>query len=332
MSSNAALRSRRKRGPIAGMKRLITFLVAILLTFPLVAATKSVRHYKSGNDLEVRRLASQPGRLAKIMAEYDTWRNGVSASALTDVRSARLLLFPAAGNARGAGGEFFRSDVTLISYADVDQDVVVVWMANGVRTEDPPAIELTLEANAYYTFTDFVGETLGQRNQLGSILVVPIDAAGDIEFAGAALDGYSRIWTNQPNATGTVAQPFEPLDPYSLYAFTTGSIMGLRQDAQYRSNFGIANIDDIDHTFVVRFLSETVQNELTVTVPAGGMIHRAVPAGNYGHLVIEVDVDDETAPWAAYGTSNDNITGDGWVSIASGILTPEDLDDVDGGF
>ena len=315
------------------MKRLLITSLALVVSLPLLAASRAPRQYRSGHELEAIRLKSDPGRLQRMIAKYHASLEGPGAQALTDIRSARLLLVPAAGNARGAGGEFFRTDLTLVSYNDVeDQRVLVVWLANGANTDDPPFTQLTLKPNAYSTFSDFVGVTLQQQGQLGSILIIPVDSLGDIEFADAALDGYSRIWTNQPNATGTVAQPFEAVDPYSMFAFKTAAILGLRHDAQYRSNFGLVNIDDVEHTFTVRFLGTQAQTERSITVPAGGMIHQAVPAASYGALVIEVDIDDETAPWVAYGTSNDNITGDGWVSIGSGVLTPDDLDDVDGGF
>jgi hypothetical protein len=313
------------------IKQLLTLSLALAVTVPVLAAPKA-RTFKSHTSVKARQLPADAGRMKRLMAQYEAAVQGVGASALTDIRSTRLLLFPAAGNARGAGGEFFRSDVTLVNYHEFeDQVVVVIWLQNGVDTETPPAIEMTLEPNSYYYFTDFVGTILNRQNQLGSIFIVPIDSLGDIEVADSALDGYSRIWTNQPNATGTVAQPFEATDPYEMFPFLTASIMGLRHDAQYRSNYGLVNIDDIPHVFTVKFLGEGADAETTVTIPAGGMIHAAVPAGNYGPLVIEVTVDDEVAPWVAYGTSNDNITGDGWVSIGSGILTPADLDDVDGG-
>lgn len=313
------------------MKRLITLSLAVLLTFPLIAATKSTRKYKTGS--EVKMLPSSPGRFSQLMAKYVAARRGPGASAIGDARSARLLVFPAAGSVRGAGGEFFRSDVTLANYNAVDhQHLIAVWLQNNVETDDPPAAELTLDANTYHSYDDFVGTVLNRQNELGTILVLPVDDDGAVDFAGAAIDGFSRIWTNQPNASGTVAQPFEAVDPTSWYVFETASIMGLKHDSQYRSNFGLVNIDDVPITFTVRFLGEGATNEATITIPAGGMTHRAVPAGNYGRLVIEVSVDRPEALWVTYGTSNDNITGDGWVSIGSGIMTPEDLDDIDGGF
>lgn len=320
------------------MRLLLNILLSVALTLPLLAAPGG-RTFKPGGSAKAAQLPSDPGRVTRLVRQYlaamsETSRDGSlpGTAAIADPRSARLLLLPAAGNVRGAGGEFFRSDVTLVSYkTDAHQHLAAVWLQNGVNTDDPPTVELTLDANTYYTFTDFVGTILKRENQLGSILLVPVDDAGEIDIT-AAVDGYSRIWTNQPNANGTVAQPFEAVDPFSFQIFDTASVMGLRHDSQYRSNYGVVNIDDVPHTFQVHFMGESAVTSTTVTIPAGGMIHQAVPAGNYGSLVIEVTADDPQAPWVAYGTSNDNITGDGWVSIGSGILTPEDLDDIEDGF
>lgn len=300
------------------MKRLLTLSLAVLLTFPVLAATAKL-------------LPSQPGRLARLMKQYQAARGGIGATAVTDARSARIALFPAAGSVRGANGEFFRSDVTLANFNPTTaQKVIAFWLQNNVNTDDPPAAELTLDRR-YQTYLDFVGTVLQRTNELGSILVVPINETGEIDYAGASLDGFSRIWTNQPGAQGTVAQPFEAVDPQSWYVFETASVMGLRHDAGFRTNYGLVNIDDHPLNFTVRFIGETVTEERTITIPPLGMVHQGIPAGNYGHLVIEASVDDPEALWVVYGTSNDNITGDGWVSIGGGIMSPADLDEIDGG-
>lgn len=309
------------------MKHLITFSLAVLLTVPVIATAKTAPKFKKGSEAVVRPLAAEPGRMARSLERFrlHAQGGGVEANVIINARSSDVIVFPAAGNVRGAGGEFFRSDVTLISYDEIDhQHLAVFWLQNGAQTTSPPGVEVTLEPNTYYNFEDFVGRTLQITNQLGTIVIFPVNDDGSDDFE-AAIDGFSRIWTNQPNAQGTVAQPFEPADPYKFDAYPTASIMGLRHDTQYRSNFGLVNINDEALTFTVRFLGEGATNEQSITVPGGGMVHRAVPAGNYGHLVIEVDVDNPDAPWLAYGTSNDNITGDGWVSLGSMILTPEDL-------
>jgi len=322
------------------MKRLLIACIA-LLTVPLFAQTRMMQprpgmKYVAANSAKIRQAPSEPGRLARLMAQYEAARFGrmegqgglrVRPQAVADGRSARLLLFPAAGNARGAGGEFFRSDLLLANFDSVDQDILVLWLQNGANTNDPPAFVLTLDAQTYNAFTDFVGETLHLTGQLGAIYMIPVDGE-DIDF-DAAIDGFSRIWTEQPsNPIGTVSQPFPAVDPYSFYVFDTATLLGVKNDTQYRTNFGIVNVDDVAHTFNLRFLGESATNTLTLTVPALGMIQQPVPAANYGNLVIEVDVDDPFAPWIPYASSTDNRTGDGWVTIGSALFTPEDLDDI----
>ena len=67
---------------------------------------------------------------------------------------------------------------------------------------------------------------------------------------------------------------------------------------------------------------------MTLTVKAYGMIQQSIPAGDYGAVTILYQVTDagnNFVSWVGYASSTDNITGDGWVSIASADLTPNDL-------
>jgi len=43
----------------------------------------------------------------------------------------------------------------------------------------------------------------------------------------------------------------------------------------------------------------------------------ALPAGNYGDLLVSISTTATGFWWSAYGASVDNISGDGWVSHAS---------------
>lgn len=307
------------------MKHQITLSLAILLLIPGAAAARSVPRVAAPTEITIRKAPDDPGRYSRLLRQIRAARGGgVGAQVVADARSSDTIVFPAAGNVRGAGGEFFRSDVTLISYDETgDQEVLVQWLQNGVPTATPPSFILTLRPNTYYNYPDFVGEVLGIQNQLGSLVMIPV-SGNDFDL-NASIDGFSRIWTNQPNAAGTVAQPFEPLDPFVFAAVPTASIMGLRQDSAYRSNYGLLNLDDQPLTFQIAFLGATGSVTATVTVPPFSMVHRAVPAGNYGALTIEVTVSDGSAVWATYGTTNDNVTGDGWVSVGSMLLLPAEL-------
>ena len=78
----------------------------------------------------------------------------------------------------------------------------------------------------------------------------------------------------------------------------------------------------------MRAVGERATNETTVTVPAYGMVQQSIPAGDYGALSVIFDITDSAGAsiaWVGYASSTDNITGDGWVSIAWADLTPDDL-------
>lgn len=271
------------------------------------------------------RAAAEARRAARTKAATTPGRPGqVTANAVADVRSVGLMVFPAAGSVGGLNGTYFRSDITLVNYDDEKQDVVFYWLGNGAATNNLPALRLRLDPLTIYTFEDFVA-TQFQRTGLGGMYAVPV--VGEATDTEASIDGYSRIWTNQPNATGTVSQPFPGTDPFSFYTLTTATIFGLRNDAAYRTNFGLLNLDPLPHTFNITYVGSTgLQNQATVRMEPNTMMQASIPGGDYGHLYIRVTTDDPNAWWMTYASSTDNITGDGWVSIGSGVLTPQELD------
>src|SRR5207247_3079045 len=140
--------------------------------------------------------------------------------------------------------------------------------------------------------------------------------------------GLRRIYTQQQGAEGTVSQEFPPVDVYNLLVADQSASLGLRQDDSFRTNFGIVNADKIPHTVRVTAIGERLTKDTTVTVPAYGMVQTSIPAGDYGAVSVVFDITDSggaSIAWVAYASSTDNITGDGWVSVASADLTPNDL-------
>src|SRR5206468_7447563 len=108
----------------------------------------------------------------------------------------------------------------------------------------------------------------------------------------------------------------------------TSVSLGLRQDDAFRTNFGIVNADNLPHAVKVTAIGEKLTKETTVTVPAYGMVQSSIPAGDYGAVTVSFDILDSagaSVASVAYASSTDNVSGDGWVSIASADLTPNDL-------
>ncbi len=321
------------------MKRM-AFAVAVLAgTLPLYARHSHQWRQAIGEPvlLKVVELPDGAAVAARLIEQVRAGsaaqiRGGVGTSAIMNNSSTRSVVIPAAGSVRGGGGTFFRSDITLANWNVTAQDVAVVWMPNGgasttFRTtfpgDRPP-----------FTVQDFVG-TLLNRDGLGSLFFIPITSAGAVDPNGA-IDAYSRIWTPQPNATGTVSQPFSGVDPNHLRGEYEAFVLGLRQDSAYRTNFGIVNLHNTQLNFLVTVFPEsssagTQLTEVHVTIPAMSMIQQALPAGAYTtpiNLLVEVDenVPGSNQVWTAYASSTDNITGDGWVSIAGKDWDDESLD------
>ncbi|HEY2829306.1 MAG TPA: hypothetical protein VGJ88_04255 [Thermoanaerobaculia bacterium] len=322
------------------MKKTAALLVTLVVALPLFARTPLNARMKS---LTVRTPETQSVPADVAAHVYAQWRAYVASnhansasgtvhiSAITDSRSSRVIVIPAAGSVAGGGGTlFFRSDITLVNYEPAAHDVVAMWWpagsTNTLSASGANATRLTLQPNTFNTYPDFVANTLKQSG-LGSILIIPVSGT-DFSF-DAGIDGFSRIYTKQPGSNGTVSQEFPGVDPDNASMFNEGVSLGLRQDSDYRTNWGIVNTDTVSHTFHITFMGENNQTAtMDVTVPALGMIQQAAPAGNFGALNIIFSSPDITdfASFIAYASSTDNTTGDGWVSLSSGDFASSDLD------
>ncbi|HEY2321738.1 MAG TPA: hypothetical protein VGJ82_02640 [Thermoanaerobaculia bacterium] len=322
------------------MKKSAVLLATILIALPLFARPSLSARMKS---LTIRNPETQSVPASVAASVYAQWRASVAAkhnatatgtvhtSAITDSRSSRVIVIPAAGSVAGGGGAlFFRSDVTLVNYEATAHDVIVMWWpagtSNTLNTTGSNVTTLTLQPSTFNTYPDFVANTLHQSG-LGSILIIPV-VSGQLSF-DAGIDGFSRIYTKQPGSNGTVSQEFPGVDPDNATMFNEGVSLGLRQDADYRTNWGIVNTDSVSHSFHLTFMGENNQTAtMDVTVPAFGMIQQAAPAGAFGALTIIFSSPDITdfAAFIAYASSTDNTTGDGWVSLASGDYASSDLD------
>src|SRR5207237_3700283 len=133
----------------------------------------------------------------------------------------------------------------------------------------------TLAANTTTMEPDFVARVLG-KSGLGSILVVAVDAAGNVDTS-ASIDGFSRIWTNQPGSAGTVSQDFPPVETQDSLSTSYG--YGLRQDEQYRTNVGLVNLYSTPQTFTIAVVGLRGSTSFTQSVQPYSMEQVGLPAG-----------------------------------------------------
>jgi hypothetical protein len=220
-------------------------------------------------------------------------------------------IIPAAGSLQGNQGTYYRSDVTIANRRSQTQRIAVLWIAQGVNNGSRAVQYFNIAANTTVFQADFVATSLNTSG-LGSVVVIGVDAAGNPDL-NASLDGFSRIWTPQPNSTGTVSQEFAAVDYEDSLATSYG--YGLRQDPQYRTNIGFVNLASTPNTYTTAIVGTGGSTTFTQDVLPYSMQQRGVPAGNWGNFYVRVS----SAPsnlnwWSAYASSTDNITGDGWVS------------------
>lgn len=220
-------------------------------------------------------------------------------------------IIPIAGNAAGANNTFFRSDVNISNFRSVGQKIGVGWLALGTNNSSAPLQYFNVPANTTAALADFVGVTLGKTG-LGGLFIEGVDSANNLDTS-ADLDGNSRIWTPQPGSSGTVSQNFAARSVIDLIGSGAATITGMKQNSSFRTNFGVMNLSNSAVTWTVRSAITGAQS--TVTVQPFSIVQTGAPAGSGDGLgnVVLVLSSDTADTWSAWGSSTDNVTGDGWV-------------------
>lgn len=256
-------------------------------------------------------LASPPETVADLFAIWQK-QQGFHGQVISVDWETYAFLIPVAGSAAGANNTYFRSDVTLANRRSAPQTISIGWIAQGVNNGSAQVQNFSLPGNTTVIESDFVARILG-KSGLGSIVVIARDFSGAIDTS-AQIDGFSRIWTNQPGSSGTVSQAFPAVDTEDSLA--TSYAYGLRQDQQYRTNAGFVNLYGEPQTFTTAVISLSGSTTFNVMVQPYSMLQVPLPAGTYGDLYLRISSGPNFNWWSAYGTSVDNRTGDGWVSHA----------------
>jgi len=292
------------------MKRHLPSIILVSLIAPILHAQTLAEVH------ELTPIARPAGAPATIAEGVRSLRErAVPKVIAVDLRD-QAFLIPIAGNTAGSGGTYFRSDVAIGNYRSATQNLGVGWMVAGANNAQAPLSYFSIPANSVATLDDFVGKTLNKTG-LGGILIFGVDSAGNNDSA-ASLDGFSRIWTNQPGAVGTVSQNFDAISLTDSIGSLTAYIVGLKQSGDFRANVGVVNLDTATHTWTARSVQTGAVT--TLTVPPYSVVQTGVAAGSATpsspNLVLTLQSDGFGFWWSAYASSTDNHTGDGWVCRA----------------
>jgi hypothetical protein len=230
------------------------------------------------------------------------------------------MLIPAAGNAQGANGTFFRSDITILNLSARNQTVRLEWLSQNGTSNSVRTIEIA--ASSGIRSADFVGEIIGASG-LGSIVMTALTSpTGGVVDTTARLYVNSRIWSPQPGTGGTTSQsfpaiPLQTINTPSAALFAVGGGPAPDNPADYRVNIGIVNLDATNsQSFSIYIPVPTLPIPVNVTLPPRSMIQ--VPMGGDHSPTTQYIVQNTTATatrsnnWIAYQSNVNNITGDAW--------------------
>ena len=230
------------------------------------------------------------------------------------------LLVAVAINASGKNGTFFHTDYFLSNGRNATQEVLIAFIAAGVTNVGQPAMRFQLTANGSYAITDFLAAGTGRLNKtgVGSLLITGVLPGTNTNDSNALLFGAARIWTFEPGSTGTNSFNEWAVDPRANHGDFNYVAAGARQNADFRANFGLVNLDaNRSRTFTVMFFAGSTAS-MTVTVPPLSMVELAAATftpTDTGYFLFDVfpnDFDDFF--WTGFVVTADNVTGDAWYS------------------
>ncbi|MEE4271804.1 MAG: choice-of-anchor Q domain-containing protein [Thermoanaerobaculales bacterium] len=216
------------------------------------------------------------------------------------------LTVPVVAHVGGVGGTPWRSDVAITNPGDVGLEVAMRYTpASGTQVDE------TVEIGPFATvlFDDIVSSVFGSGNGQGSLEVIP------------PADGPSPVVASRTFAVAgaeRLGQGMPALDPFPEGTYY---IPGLREDAEFRSNIGIAAGDE-DLTVQVdlfRGIDGAVGSTFAQTVPAGTQAQWRLPAMFPALAQAGVPMTARVrifGPGIAYGSLVDQVSSDAVTLIA----------------
>jgi hypothetical protein len=145
-------------------------------------------------------------------------------------------ILPSSAHASGQNGAFFSTDLTVTNTGPQDATITFKFLGHDRDGAAGPEVARALAARHTVNFTDVLGSLFGVSNGFGAIR---------INADTSALKIVSQTSTPPPSGIGTFGQavPAQTADDFVTPAFPR-ALLGLRQDAAFRTNAVIANATD----------------------------------------------------------------------------------------
>lgn len=267
------------------------------------------------------RTAAVTPRLSVMLRRTTLFLSILLIAAAAHAQSSYRLVVPAAGDVAGANGTHFRSDISITNNRDVAQRVQLRWLSRNGQPDAAQSPAITIQPRGTIRSDNFVAEYIHAAG-LGALEIVAVNDNNQID-EGGLLYATSRIWSNQPGASGTVSQSL-PVQRIQEIVHQHIAFTGHPHGGQYRTNLGLVNLlTDVTQTFRVN-VTGSVQTAVPVifdvTVKPYGMEQVPIDWPEYPQLRVDVQVLPQPGGglgtlWTAYLSSIDNLTGDSWSTL-----------------
>jgi len=172
------------------------------------------------------------------------------------------LYLPGIACVTGRNGAFFSSDVSFANAADEPAALEVFFLEHDRDNSRAPSVRLTLAPRETRQVDDALEALFGLSETYGA-LAIESSSSGRLVVA-------ERIYTSSASGPGTVGQQVDPIAEDGFFA--RGSILGLRQDALFRSNIGIFNPEPFAATVAMalrRADGQTIGVAVVAVAPLG---------------------------------------------------------------
>jgi hypothetical protein len=142
-------------------------------------------------------------------------------------------LLPSSAHAAGKNNAFYTTDLTLGNTGTTDASVTLKFLGNNRDGRSGPEIVKSIPANSAVTYADVLGSLFGVSSDYGAILVT--SESTDLRVL-------SQTSTPPPDGIGTFGQSVPAAGAADFVTAAAPKVLvGLRQDAAFRTNAVIAN-------------------------------------------------------------------------------------------
>ena len=221
-----------------------------------------------------------------------------------------LWYLPSSARAGGAGGAFYTTDLTVANVGSQSANYYLKFLGNNKDGTAGERKDFSLAASRSTTFTDVLNSVFGKDSDYGGIEI----------GAGESFDLVIVGQTSTPGFGGTFGQSVPAMANQDLVrTLSPRSIVGVREDAKFRTNLILCNTEqfqsvDVDVTLVGPDGTVLGTKRYTLVPLEMTQVSRvALELGGSANLNgarLDLSVVTLGGAVAAYASAIDNVTND----------------------